>query len=51
MKRLLNDGLDQPMSTGLRLERPASEAHAMSYDMAERLAAFAAKRPPRFLGR
>jgi len=51
MKRLMNDGLDQPSSAGIRMELLASEAHAMSYDMAEGLAAFEAKRPPRFLGR
>jgi enoyl-CoA hydratase len=51
MKRLMNDGLDQPSSAGIRTELLASEAHAMSYDMAEGLAAFEAKRPPRFLGR
>jgi enoyl-CoA hydratase len=51
MKRLMNDGLDQPLSTGIRMELLASEAHAMSYDMAEGLAAFEEKRPPHFLGR
>jgi enoyl-CoA hydratase len=51
MKRLMIDGLDQPLSAGVRMELLASEAHAMSYDMAEGLAAFEAKRPPRFLGR
>jgi enoyl-CoA hydratase len=51
MKRLLNDGLDLPLSTGVRLELLTSEAHAMSYDMAEGLAAFEQKRAPRFLGR
>jgi enoyl-CoA hydratase len=50
IKRLMNDGLDQPLSTGIRLELLASEAHAMSHDMAEGLAAFEEKRTPKFLG-
>ena len=50
IKQLINDGLDQPLPTGLRLELLASEAHAKSYDMAEGLAAFAAKRAPVFKG-
>lgn len=51
MKQLVNDGLDQPVATGVRLELLASEAHASSLDVAEGLAAFQEKRPPRFVGR
>lgn len=50
MKRLVSDGLEQPVSTGLRLELLAGVAHANSYDMREGLAAFAGKRSPRFRG-
>jgi enoyl-CoA hydratase len=50
MKRLVSDGLEQPVSTGLRLELLAGAAHASSYDMREGLAAFAGKRSPRFRG-
>lgn len=51
MKQLIHDGLEQPVATGVRLELLASEAHAHSHDMAEGLAAFNEKRPPRFTGR
>lgn len=50
MKQLVHDGLDQPVATGVRLELLASEAHASSHDVAEGLAAFQEKRPPRFTG-
>lgn len=50
IKQLVNDGLDQPLPTGLRLELLASETHARSHDMAEGLAAFEEKRTPVFKG-
>jgi enoyl-CoA hydratase len=50
MKQLLNDAMEQSVATGLRLELAASDAHAMSADMQEGLAAFAEKRSPRFVG-
>jgi enoyl-CoA hydratase/carnithine racemase len=51
MKTLVDDGLDQPKATALRHEIQVAELHASSEDMREGLAAFAAKRPPRFTGR
>lgn len=51
MKQLVNDGLDQPAETALRLELLACEVHAHSEDMREGLAAFAEKRKPVFRGR
>lgn len=51
MKALVDDGLEQPVETALRLELLASEVHAHSHDMKEGLAAFQEKRAPRFLGR
>lgn len=51
MKQLVQDGLEQPLETALRLELLACEAHAHSEDMKEGLAAFEAKRKPVFRGR
>ena len=51
MKALVDDGLEQPAETALRLELLASEVHAHSHDMREGLAAFEEKRAPRFSGR
>ena len=51
MKALVDDGLEQPIETALRLELLASEVHSHSHDMREGLAAFEEKRAPRFVGR
>lgn len=51
MKALIDDGLQQPVDTALRLELLASEAHAHSADIREGLAAFDEKRKPCFTGR
>ncbi len=51
MKALVDDGLQQPSVTALRLEILASEVHAHSHDMKEGLAAFEEKRKPKFIGR
>ena len=51
MKALVDDGLEQPAETALRLELLASEVHSHSHDMREGLAAFEEKRKPNFLGR
>jgi len=51
MKQLVDDGLNQPVETALRLEILAGEAHAKSHDMAEGLAAFNGKRKPKFTGK
>lgn len=51
MKQLVNDGLEQPATTGLRLELLASALHAHSDDMNEGLRAFEEKRSPQFSGR
>lgn len=49
-KMLVDDGLEQPMDTALRLELMAGRLHAYSHDMQEGVAAFNAKRTPRFRG-
>ena len=50
MKALVDDGLQQPIETALRLELLASEVHAHSADLREGLLAFEEKRSPRFTG-
>ena len=50
MKTLVDDGLQQPLDTALRLELLASEVHSHSADLHEGLAAFNEKRTPRFTG-
>lgn len=49
-KHLVNDGLEQPVDTGLRLELLASALHQHSEDMTEGLRAFEEKRSPQFTG-
>jgi enoyl-CoA hydratase len=51
MKQLIDDGLEQPLDTALRLEHLAMATHAHSADMQEGLAAFREKRTPRYAGR
>ena len=51
MKRLIDDGLDQPVDTALRLEAHAHDAHVHTLDFHEGIAAFAARRSPDFLPR
>lgn len=50
MKRLLDDGLQQPPEVGLRAELAAQSQHGRSADMAEGLAAFRENRAPEFTG-
>jgi enoyl-CoA hydratase len=50
MKQLVNDGLQQPTATAVRLEHALSDAHRHSHDMEEGLAAFSGKRKPKFTG-
>ncbi len=50
MKALVDDGLQQPVETALRLELLASEVHSHSADQREGLLAFEEKRAPRFIG-
>lgn len=51
VKQLVQDGIEQPLESGLRLELAMSEAHAMSFDMREGVTAFVEKRKPKFEGR
>lgn len=48
MKRLVDDGLQQPLDTALRLEAHAIDSHCHSRDFAEGLAAFRERRTPVF---
>lgn len=48
MKQLVDDGLQQPVQTALRLELLASALHAYSNDLKEGLVAFEQKRRPVF---
>lgn len=50
MKTLIDDGLQQPMETALRMELLACEVHSYSADLHEGLAAFNEKRAPCFTG-
>lgn len=47
-KQAIDDGLDQPLPSALRLERLATAEHLHSGDVAEGLMAFSEKRAPRF---
>jgi enoyl-CoA hydratase/carnithine racemase len=47
-KRAIDDGLEQPLPTALRLEHLATAEHLHSGDVQEGLAAFQAKRAPNF---
>ena len=51
MKALVDDGLNQPEDTALRLELAVFDLHTGSADMQEGLAAFEQKRTPQFTGR
>ncbi len=50
-KRLVNDGLEQPLSTALDSELLAWDAYTLSEDVLEGLSAFSEKREPAFSGR
>ncbi|NQV20047.1 MAG: enoyl-CoA hydratase/isomerase family protein [Rhodospirillales bacterium] len=51
IKKLVNDGLEQPLDTALRSETNAFESYVHSDDIMEGLNAFEAKRAPKFTGR
>ena len=51
MKQLVDDGLDQPRDTAMRLELAMSALHTASFDRNEGIAAFNEKRKPQFQGR
>lgn len=51
VKRLIDDGLETPLDSALRLEMIAWEGHAHAEDLKEGLAAFSAKRKPKYIGR
>jgi enoyl-CoA hydratase len=51
MKRLIDDGMEQPKAVSVRYELAMNEIHNLSQDRAEGLKAFEEKRTPRFTGR
>ena len=51
MKQLVDRGLELPHAEAMALEQRVFAEHALSHDRTEGLAAFAQRRPPRFLGR
>ena len=50
IKRLVDDGLQQPQATALRAEIAAFEGYIGSHDLSEGLAAFVQRRRPQFIG-
>ena len=50
IKRLVDDGLEQPQATALRAEIAAFEGYIGSHDLSEGLSAFVERRKPRFSG-
>jgi enoyl-CoA hydratase len=51
IKKLINDGLEQPIDTALRSETNAFESYVHSDDIREGLNAFEEKRAPKFTGK
>lgn len=51
MKRLVQDGLEQPIESAVRLEHMMGDLHWTSDDMKEGVAAFLEKRQPRYTGK
>ncbi|MDP6873581.1 MAG: enoyl-CoA hydratase/isomerase family protein [Alphaproteobacteria bacterium] len=50
MKRMIDDGLDQPLQSALRYELSLNAQQALTHDRNEGLAAFNEKRQPKFKG-
>jgi enoyl-CoA hydratase len=48
MKRLIDDGVDQPLEAALTGEQTMATLHTYSSDYAEGLRSFREERPPRF---